>query len=146
MLKKITKKLSYILIGLIFVLYGAVSFAAEGAPGTKEQGLAAIFDNLSESFPGFTALIFQLSIIVGLCFAVAAIFKFKQHKDNPAQVTVGQPIGLLLLAGAVMWLPFVIQTIGASLTGKSSTDNLKQGMSVIDEKQDSDSGFGQYLY
>lgn len=143
---KITQKILLLIINLSLIFFSTVLFAADGSAGTSEQGLGAIFQNLSGSFPGFTSLIFQLSVIVGLCFAIAAIFKFKQHKDNPAQVTIGQPIGLLLLAGAVMWLPFVIKTIGSTLTGKNTTEELGKGMSVVGDEQDSDSGFGRFLY
>ena len=34
-----------------------------------------------------------------------AIFKFKQHKDNPTQVPVGTPVAMLAISAALVFLP-----------------------------------------
>ncbi len=35
-------------------------------------------------------------IIAGIGFIIGSIIKFKQHKDNPTQVSIWVPIALLL--------------------------------------------------
>ena len=53
-------------------------------------------------------LIFSIAYIAGLGFGVAAIFKFKQHKDNPTQVLIGTPIALIAISSAlVFYLDFI---------------------------------------
>lgn len=43
--------------------------------------------------------------IAGISFAIAAIIKFKQHKDNPTQIPIGTPVALLFIAAALLFLP-----------------------------------------
>jgi intracellular multiplication protein IcmD len=114
--------------------------------GSADQDFGDILYNITGSFTGIVRLVFGISIIAGLCFAVAAIFKFKQHKDNPAQVTIGQPIGLLFLGACMIWLPFIIRTMGATVTGIKDTRLLQQNQSVLEyNKNTEDSGLGKFL-
>lgn len=43
--------------------------------------------------------------IAGLGFSIAAILKFKQHKDNPTQIPTGTPISLVFVSPALQFLP-----------------------------------------
>jgi hypothetical protein len=48
------------------------------------------------------------SIVAGMGLAVAAVLKFKQHKDNPTQISLSVPIHLLSLAQGLLYLdPFM---------------------------------------
>lgn len=82
--------------------------------------LKVVFDNLRDNFSSIITLVFSLSVVAGLAFAVLSAFKFKQFKDNPTQITIGQPISLLLLAGVMLWLPYIINVIGNTLGAPSS--------------------------
>lgn len=71
------------------------------------------------SFSSLTKLITAGSYLAGLGFAIGAIMKFKQHKDNPTQITIGQPIGLLFVAAALLFLPSILSVAGATMFGSS---------------------------
>src|SRR3990167_764297 len=73
--------------------------------GTGEQNLGSIAQNITGSFLQFGQLILAISFIAGLGFTMAAIFKFKQHKDNPTQIPLGTPIALLAIGIALIFLP-----------------------------------------
>lgn len=48
------------------------------------------------------------SIVAGMGLAVAAVLKFKAHKDNPTQISLSVPIHLLFLAQGLLYLdPFM---------------------------------------
>lgn len=61
------------------------------------------------------------SYIAGLGFAVGAIAKFKAHKDNPTQITIGQPIGLLGIAVLLLFMPTLLKALGATIFGTAET-------------------------
>jgi len=50
---------------------------------------------------------------------VGAIAKFKAHKEQPTQVPISQPIALLFIAAALIFVPSVFKTIGGTLYGSS---------------------------
>lgn len=82
-----------------------------------EVNLGGILENMRRSLGGILTLVFSLSVVASVAFAVLSAFKFKQFKDNPTQITIGQPFALLMLAAAMMWMPFIIRVIGTTITG-----------------------------
>jgi intracellular multiplication protein IcmD len=62
-----------------------------------------------------------VSYLLGIGFAGAAIFKFKQHKDNPTQIPIGTPIALLVIGILLIFLPGIIGPIGTTIFGSSGT-------------------------
>ena len=47
----------------------------------------------------------------------AAIFKFKQHRDNPTQVPLLEPVALLGIAAGLLFLPSIARSKATKLTG-----------------------------
>lgn len=102
-----------------------------------------VFRNLSTSFDPFIAILFSIATLAGLIFTFIAIFKFKQFKDNPQQISIGQPVGLFFLGGVMLWLPYIITSIGYTLTGAKTDTQLRQGMSNTHSADET--GFGKDL-
>jgi hypothetical protein len=73
----------------------------------------AVETNVS-SFGNIASLITAASYIAGFGFALGAILKFKQHKDNPTQIPVGTPIALVFIAAALLFLPTLLPVTGAT--------------------------------
>ena len=67
------------------------------------------------SMEGLAQLITAGSLVAGMGFAVGAVLKFKQHKDNPTQIPVGTPIALIFIAAALIFLPTIFGTLGQTL-------------------------------
>lgn len=103
-----------LLSGIVVMMYPEVVFAS------AVQTFGQIASNLVGSFKGIAKLITAGSYLAGGAFAVGAIMKFKQHRDNPTQITVGTPIALLFIAAALMFLPTVYKSAGYTVFGKST--------------------------
>lgn len=94
-------------------------FAQEAAAGAKTIGQVA--SGISQSFQQVGKLITGGSYLAGLAFAIGAIMKFKQHKDNPTQIPIGTPISLVFVAAALLFLPSLMGTLGQSMFGGGKT-------------------------
>ena len=70
-----------------------------------------------------TDLILGLAYISGIGFGIAAVFKLKQHKDNPTQIPIGTPFALFGISCILVFLPSlftpVANTIGVDNPGSS---------------------------
>lgn len=86
-----------------------------------QQNLATIADSVTKTFSSVAKLITAAAYIGGLGFAVGAILKFKQHKDNPTQIPIGTPIALLFVAAALVFLPTILGVTGSTLFGTGAT-------------------------
>ncbi len=90
-----------------------------GSAYATDQTLGTIAANITSTFSDLTRLITACSYIAGLGFAIGAIMKFKMHKDNPTQVPIGTPIALVFIAAALLFMPSILGTSGATIFGAS---------------------------
>lgn len=72
---------------------------------------------ITQSFANIAKLITAISYVGGIGFALGAVMKFKQHKDNPTQIPVGTPIAMLFIASALLFFPVVLNMTGMSIFG-----------------------------
>ena len=91
--------------------------------GTMASSVTSTFANIGK-------LITAGSYIAGLAFAVGAIMKFKQHKDNPTQIPIGTPIGLILIAAALLFLPTLLTTLGTTMFAGTANTAGSGGTSI----------------
>ena len=77
--------------------------------------IGGLADSIVGSFENIGKMILGLSFIAGLGFGAAAMFKFKQHKDNPQQNPIGNPITMLLISAALVFLPGFYAPMGATM-------------------------------
>ncbi len=104
-----------------------VSFAFAD-PAISISGVA---DNLIKSFSSLAKLITGGAFIAGFGFAVAAILKFKAHRDNPTQIPVGTPIALLFVAVGLLFLPALFGGIGQTVFGTGATAGSISGTTIL---------------
>lgn len=125
MQKKIIKIIKVILItGL--TITPALLFADNTNSNT---GLALIANNITSSLESVVRLILGICAVAGVGFGVASVFKFKQHKDNPTQIPLGQPLSLLFIAVFLLWMPFILEQTGKTVSG--SKDDTKKDQATI---------------
>ena len=117
---KIQMRSIYVLTSLALLSFAGATFALT---------LGTMAANVTKTFAQIGALITSGSYIAGLAFSVGAIMKFKQHKDNPTQIPIGTPISLVLIAAALLFMPTLLKTIGATMFGTASTAGSK-GVSI----------------
>ena len=109
LIKKIVKVVA--VLALCFTgLYAASALGAEG--------LSGLSDRVGEGFKSIGKIMMATAYVSGFGLTIAAIFKFKQHKDNPQQVPMGTPITMLLVGIALIFLPNFIKPAGESIFGK----------------------------
>lgn len=99
--------LSIGIIGLIAIFAPDLGFAADVKKGVA---MASINKNVTGALHNMSAIIHAVSILGGIAFFVAFAFKAKQHRDNPTQVTIGQPLMYLFLAIVLAMLPWFISS------------------------------------
>lgn len=98
------------------MLFAGASFA------DSSLTLGGMASSITSSFADLANLITAASYLAGLGFAIGAIMKFKAHKDNPTQITVGTPIALVFIAAALLFLPSILDVAGATMFGSSGGD------------------------
>ena len=106
--------------GLFF--YGANAFA-------QQQDVGAIAQNITKTFGSLAQLVTAIAYVAGMGFGMAAILKFKAHKDNPTQIPIGTPIALLFVAAALLFLPTLFGVAGQTIFGASKTAGSVSGVS-----------------
>ncbi|EKD74651.1 MAG: hypothetical protein ACD_44C00371G0008 [uncultured bacterium] len=104
-----------------FLFFFPIMASAEAGAGGEAAGtnLTAIATNLTGAFTQIAKMITAGAYLAGAAFALGAIMKFKQHKDNPQQIPIGQPIALIFIAAALMFLPTLYNVAGKSLFGSA---------------------------
>ena len=101
-----------------FTLYFSILFALiifSNTVSAEGQSLLHIATNIKSSLQNVVNLIVGISYVAGLSFAFMGMLKFKAHKDNPAQVPLSQPIVLLAISAALVFLPSLVTSGGETL-------------------------------
>lgn len=88
---------------------------------TPVRTIGEMAELITQSFSSLAKLITAVSYVGGIGFALGAIMKFKQHKDNPTQIPVGTPIAMLFIASALLFFPSVLTMTGMSVFGTTKT-------------------------
>ncbi len=113
-LAKIKKIMAGLGILSLAIMSGA-AFADDAA------NLGAIADGMTSSFGGVGKLFWAAAYIMGTGFALIAVLKFKAHKDNPQQTTLGVPVALLAIGVALIFMPSLLGSTGATIFGENRT-------------------------
>lgn len=93
------------------------AYAAD--PSAKDIG--GIAKGVTSSFQGIGELILAAAYVAGFALVLAAIFKFKQHKDNPQQVPMGTPVALLAIGVVLVFLPSLFGPAAQTVFGDEAT-------------------------
>lgn len=107
--------------GGIFLTLAAVFFAGAVLAQNNTQTIGNLASNLTSTFQSIGELIIGIAFVGGLGFTMAAIFKFKQHKDNPTQIPLGTPIAMLAIGIVLIFLPSLIAPAGTSFFGSAAS-------------------------
>lgn len=98
---------------------GIMILAGTAFAGSLNVGNMA--SSITNSFTSLAKLITAGSYLAGLGFSIAAIMKFKAHKDNPTQIPVGTPIALVFIAAALLFLPTILGVAGSTMFNGGGT-------------------------
>ena len=103
---------------LAFTVLLAMFIIAPEMAATGKVGIGGLADNVTSNFQAIGNLFIGTAYIAGMGFGVAAIFKFKQHKDNPTQIPIGTPFALLGVSVMLVFLPGLYKPLGQTIYGK----------------------------
>ena len=129
--QKNSKQRRRVALTLTLIIGGVAALSAVGSAFAVQEGLGTVAQNIINTLTNVARLITGVGFVAGFAFAIAAIFKFKQHKDNPTQIPVGTPIALLFIGAALMFLPSLFATVGTTVFGTSYTAGSPTGQSFI---------------
>lgn len=121
---KSRKALILLGVSLFCFCLGGAAFAVSG------QGIGSVATTVRGNFAAIAQLITAGSYVAGFAFGVAAVVKFKAHKDAPTQVTIGQPIALLFVSAALIFIPGVLKSSGRTLFTSGSTAGISGIVSI----------------
>lgn len=113
------KCIGYILAAISCFVLGT-AYAQSG--GGNQLDLGTVAGNITTSMQSLAKLISAMSYVLGMGFAVGAVFKFKAHKDNPQQIPVGTPIALIFIAAVLIFLPSIFDVAGYTLFGDAKQE------------------------
>ena len=114
-MKSTSRKVLLFIVGVVCSCVGTMVFADSGI------GIAAVANTAKSNLGALAQLITAGSYVGGMGFGVASITKFKAHKDNPQQIHISQPIALLFIAAALLFIPSVFKSAGQTLFASSGT-------------------------
>lgn len=104
-----------LLFTVLFLFFSSMVYAS----GTNDdKSLGDLADIMIGNLDPIVRLLSGLSYVIGIGFALVALLKFKQHKDNPQQTPLSNPVLMIFIAAAMIWLP---QTFGAVATSVFGT-------------------------
>lgn len=69
-------------------------------------------NKLTKALEHVAKIMTLMSYIIGFCFGITAILKFKGYKDNPYQTTISTPISFTFLALAFVFMPMLFAISG----------------------------------
>ena len=132
--KKMLKKVALWVGAITGLSLGLVAIAAASgaAPAAAAAtGVGAVAANISSNLGGIAKLVTGGSYVAGMAFAVGAIVKFKAHKDNPTQIAISMPITLLFVGAALIFIPSVFTSSGATLFGTGAKASSVSGLTTF---------------
>ncbi|MCP8352380.1 type IV secretion protein IcmD [Candidatus Synchoanobacter obligatus] len=98
------------------------------------SGIGKIAKSIEGNLQAVGSLIAQVAFVAGMGFFVSAVFKFKQHKDNPTQVPIGTPMSMLGISAALMFMGNFISPLGETLFGAGDgTDGVEAGKQGVSD-------------
>lgn len=110
-----------ILFGLVLLCSG-YSVTTWAYSGGTIQGFA---DNIKKTFSLLREVMTIAAYVAGVGFSMIGLFKFKAHKDNPAQIPLSTPIAMIAVSAGLLFLPTVFDTAGDAVFGSAARPGLR---------------------
>lgn len=117
--KTVKQKNSKIYLNLALIVGMSLLFCSSAYADNVTLGDIAA--NMMKSFKDLGKLMLAIAYLSGFGFTISAIFKFKQHKDNPTQIPVSTPLALLFVGIILIFLPGIIEPTGYTIFGSGAS-------------------------
>jgi hypothetical protein len=101
-------------------LLAAIVLVATSGDAFAQQKLGNIISNTMLSWGKLQSVFSTIAWIMGSFLGTAAIFKFKDHVDNPQQTPVSAGVKRMIAGGMFLSLPFATNAVRGSLFGNTA--------------------------
>ena len=105
-----------------------------------DMTLTGSLEAVANLYTQIAAIFTGAAYVAGLMLFVGAIFKFRQHREAPQQVPVGQPLTLFALSVLAVFLPGFLNLTGVFFNNQSA--GASGDISTLPGDNDSGSGGG----
>ncbi|MBI1215649.1 MAG: hypothetical protein GC185_07515 [Alphaproteobacteria bacterium] len=102
----------------LFVTIFALANTASAYAGSQKLG--DIMNHVRLSWAGLTGIMSTIAYLMGGSLGVIAIYKFKDHVDNPQQTPISAGVKRMLAGGMMLSLPFTIRAVHGSMFGTNT--------------------------
>lgn len=99
----------------------ALLLLAPGEASAAAMKLGDVFKNVTNSIGLLPWLLSGISYISGLLMGIWALFKFKDHVDNPSQNPISAGVKRFVAAGMFLSGPYMYEVLFGSVHGGSAT-------------------------
>ncbi len=96
---------------MVFIAVAGISITGL-AFGESGVGIGDIANNITTTLGSIGKMMVAISYLAGFGFLTFGVLKFKQHKDNPTQVTLGTPIVMTLIGAVLVFIGGFIAPLG----------------------------------
>ena len=96
---------------LFALFFASTTFAADIT-------LQDIQGNIDTAVVTVASILTDIALVTGICFILAAFFKFHQHKVNPNQTPISQGVTLLVIGAALTAFTVLIPVATQTIYGK----------------------------
>lgn len=110
------------LYGHVFkiLLLAAVMVILTGGDAEASGKLSNIVQNVTASWGKFQSVLSAVAWLMGAGLGTIAIFKFKDHVDNPQQTPLSAGVKRMLAGGMLLSLPFMMNAVRGSIFGNKA--------------------------
>ena len=84
---------------------------------TAPVSIGTVASTVGQTVLSLGTIISDIALVAGIGFLLASFFKFDQHKKNPTQVPVSQPLTLLILGAALCLFPTIMPLVQTAAFG-----------------------------
>ena len=106
---------------LVLILFPDSVLAAATSGG---GGIGGLKTAVKATSGDVLTIVGYVSLVAGVGFILTSLFKFDQHKKNPTQIPMSQPLTLLVIGACLMVLPYIIKEVSGATGGSSDKSSL----------------------
>ena len=105
-------------VGVLGILFFASSiFADKGPTVGAGQTITKLQTTIGTTVVQVASIISNIALVAGIGFLLASFFKFDQHKKNPTQIPVSQPLTLLIIGAGLCLFPTIMPLVQSAVFG-----------------------------
>ena len=79
--------------------------------------IKSVQETIGRTVVNIATIISNIALVAGIGFLLASFFKFDQHKKNPTQIPISQPLTLLLIGAGLCLFPTIMPLVQTSVFG-----------------------------